>query len=266
MNKKKTHRIRTRNPRGASTRMVAALLGAVLFAAAAFAADEPWKSKPFQQWTEKDIHRVLTGSPWVRSIVVSSGSVPGGFGGSSGLGSSGPETPPANGQLNPNQPPEPEQEEQQAPTSNTQTFYVFWQSSKTMRAAVAQRAVLQSKLTEAEAEKYVNEPQADYLIVVQGQNMRVFQTYDEKFAQESTFLRLKKSKEKVSPSRVEFQKAPDGNTITAVIFHFAKKLPSGSPLILPDEKSIEFTCKLGAFLLDTSFDPQKMKDQSGPDL
>ncbi|HUO35635.1 MAG TPA: hypothetical protein VMU43_11650 [Candidatus Acidoferrum sp.] len=240
---------------------------AVLIAGATFGADEPWKTKPFQQWTEKDIDRILSSSPWVRSIVLPAGDSPGGFGGSTGLeGPPGRGPTGANNPNNPNSPPSLQQGEQQEAQPSTRTFYIFWQSSKTMRAAVAQRAVLQSKMSEADAEKYVDVTLVDYQVVVQGQNMRIFQDYDEKYTQEGSFLKFKKSKEKVSPSKVEFQKAPDGDTITAVIFSFPKKLPSGSPLILPDEKSIEFTCKLGGFTLDTSFDPQKMKNQAGPDL
>lgn len=248
-------------------RLVAMLMAAFLLAAAAFGADEPWKTKPFQQWTEKDIDRILSSSPWVRSIVLPAGNSPGGFGNSPGYeGPPGSGPGGANNANNPNNPPSLQQDEQQGAQPSTRTFYIFWQSSKTMRAAVARRAVLQSKISEAEAEKYVDVPQVDYQIVVQGQNMRIFQDYDEKYTQEGSFLKFRKSKEKVSPSKVEFQRAPDGGAVTAVIFSFPKKLPSGSPLILPDEKSIEFTCRLGGFVLDATFDPRKMKNQAGPDL
>lgn len=262
----KTHRMEIRFSRITWKKLLVALCGIVLFAAAIFAANDPWKSKPYQQWTEKDIERILTASPWVRTVAVRSRNSSPDLEGSAGMG-----MPPDNGQMNPSsrmnpdESPAPEGPQQPVAAASSQNFFVFWQSSKTMRAAVAQRAVLQSKTTEADAEKYVNAPQPDYQIVVQGRDMNVFRTYDEKFAQENSFLRLKKSKEKVSPSRVEFQKSPDG-ALTAVILYFPKKLPSGSPLILPDEKSIEFTCRLGGFLLDTSFDPQKMKNQAGPDL
>jgi hypothetical protein len=143
---------------------------------------------------------------------------------------------------------------------------VFWMSSRTMRAALARRQVLQTKMTEAEAENYLGQLQEDYQIAVQGDDMRIFQKYDERYTQENSTLRMKKSKEKVTPMRVEFQRSEDGHTVAAVVFHFTKRLPNGSPLILPDEKSIEFICKLSGYVLDTAFDPQKMTDQAGPDL
>src|SRR2546426_2053975 len=44
------------------------LLLAVLLPAAAIAADDAWKSKPYQQWDTKDIQKVLTDSPWSRVV------------------------------------------------------------------------------------------------------------------------------------------------------------------------------------------------------
>src|SRR5579862_3311611 len=38
----------------------------LLFAALAWASDPPWKSKPYDQWDEKDIQRVFSDSPWSR--------------------------------------------------------------------------------------------------------------------------------------------------------------------------------------------------------
>ena len=143
---------------------------------------------------------------------------------------------------------------------------VYWMSSKTMRAAMAQREVLHSGKTAAEAQQYVDAPQAEYQIVVQGRDMTPFLRFNEKFYQSNSFLKLKKGGEKVFPTHVEYERTPEEKSIDAVIFSFPKKLPSGQPLILPQEKSIEFNCKVQGSDLKVNFEPQKMTNQSGEDL
>ncbi len=41
----------------------------VLLGATLLWATDPWKKKPYTEWTEKDIERVLNHSPWVRTVV-----------------------------------------------------------------------------------------------------------------------------------------------------------------------------------------------------
>jgi hypothetical protein len=60
---------------------------------------------------------------------------------------------------------------------------------------------LHSGKTQADAEKYANEPQPDYVILVQGGDMRPFLRNDEKFFQANSFLQLKKAGRKVSSER-----------------------------------------------------------------
>ena len=45
-----------------------ALLVAISLPAAEF-----WQSKPFAEWTDKDVQRILAASPWVRQVTVSHG-------------------------------------------------------------------------------------------------------------------------------------------------------------------------------------------------
>jgi len=66
--------------------LLASLAGALPLRAA-----DPW-TKPPNTWTEKDIQRILTDSPWARqvSITLSSGMAPGGGGRRGGRGGGGP--------------------------------------------------------------------------------------------------------------------------------------------------------------------------------
>lgn len=256
-----------------SGKRILALICFLIFVAGALAAaNDPWKSKSYKDWTEKDVEKILTESPWVRSANSSYNGVPSSVDGSAQSDSpsnSGPDGSPDNGgglktggssAQNP-----PQGGSQQGAAQNSPRFLIFWESSRTIREALARRQVLQGKMTETDAEKYLAQPQDDYQLVLQSDNMGVFQKFDERFTQENSILKLKKSKDKLLPTRVEFQKSSDGS-LEAVVFSFSKKLPSGAPLILADEKSIEFTCKLGGVSLDASFDPQKMADQTGPDF
>jgi hypothetical protein len=245
----------------------------LILAAIAWAGDTPWKSKPFQQWDDTDVHRVLFESPWVHIGMVTAtwrtagddvtglpaGSVPpaGNAGGSDTV----PNTQtPGGGMLSG------AEVGSQRGEYPTVQYFVDWVSSKTMRAARARYDMLHSGKTSVDAEKYASDPQPEYTILVQGGDMIPFKRADEKFFQANSFLQLKRAGQKVSPERVEFQHGADGKSVVGALFFFAKKLPTGAALIPPDEKSIEFTCKLGNQTLKATFEPQKMAAQSGPDL
>jgi hypothetical protein len=266
--------------RGIAAKTRVAAVALLILAAIAWAGDTPWKTKPYQQWDDKDIHQILFDSPWARSADVTAswrtpGSaaapnlpstaspVPESGGGGMGRGGGGstgasPATIPA--------PAPPDAGSSLSGQYPTVKYSVDWISSKTMRAALAQRDVLHAGKSPAEAEKYVDQPQSEYAIVIEGTDMSPFLRADEKFFQANSFLQLKKAGFKVSPERVEFRRDTSSDAVLAAIFFFAKKSPGGSDLILPSEKSIEFTCKLGSSRLKVNFEPQKMAAQSGPDF
>jgi hypothetical protein len=62
------------------------LCGLALFGLAfALAASDPWDKKPFQQWSEKDVERILKNSPWAKQVTLILGMPsPGGGGGAGG--------------------------------------------------------------------------------------------------------------------------------------------------------------------------------------
>jgi hypothetical protein len=247
----------------------------VVIAAIAWAADTPWKSKPYQKWTDSDIHRILFDSPWAHAAVVDATWRAPGDAEASSSDFPEPSAPPSGNMgrpaLSPGAMPNGGAPNDAGAGANqsavpTAHYDVDWISSKTMRAALAQRDVLHAGKTAAEAAQYVDEPEPDYVILVQGADMRPFLRADEKYFQANSFLQLKKPDRKVSPEKVEFQRNAAGNAVVAALFFFAKKLPDGGPLILPDEKSIEFTSKVGGSTLKVTFEPQKMTTRSGPDL
>jgi hypothetical protein len=261
---------------------IVGILAIAVAAVICWASGDPWKDKPYSQWDDKDIQRILTNSPWERNVTVAANwepalpsdngpgysgapqpsSTPAPSGGGGG-GMKGGGAPPAGGMSGGAQTGGGMAEMPSIPQA---TFSVFWMSSRTLRAALGRREVLRSGKSESEVDQYVNQPLDSYEIVVQGRDMTPFIKNDETYFLTHSSIEMKKSKAKVSPSRVTFERGSDGKSVTAALFFFRKKSASGENVIAPDEKDVQFTCDLGKTALKTSFDPRKMSDQKGSDL
>lgn len=229
----------------------------LVLAALALASDPPWKGKPYDQWTDKDLEKIFSDSPWSRIGTVTRtwapqtggsgaqpnspmpGARPGGVAAPSGsdAGAAGDEL----------------------------RFNVYWASSRIMRAASARKSVLHGGKQDVDVAKYATEPQEEYQVVVQSEDMSPFARHDEKFFQENSFLDVKKTKQKISPSHVRYER-DDKGLVGAAVFFFPKKTATGEPTVPGDEKNVEFNCKLEGSRLRVSFDPQKMVDNQGPSL
>lgn len=244
---------------------VTVILAAV---AIAWAGGDPWKTKPVDQWTDKDIQEILMTSPWAKASVqvqgawrpdgMSPATTSGGTPGSSSdmshtSGGATPDTPGGSAKAD------------QAAASRA-SYSVFWWSSRTIRAASMRRAVLKGSMTEADAEKTLANAPDDYMVLVQGTNMQIFQHRGEEAFDKTAYLQLKKTKQKVYPSKVSFTKGSDGTSVTGAVFFFPKKGANGEPTIAPDEKEIDFYLQMGDAKLLTYFDPRKMVDSKGEDL
>ena len=105
----------------------------------------------------------------------------------------------------------------------------------------------------------------EYEVRVGGSNMAIFQERGEKAFDDAGWLELKKSKTKLMPSRVAFDRDA-AEKVVSVTFYFPKKDKSGNPTIVSDEKEIDFFLKIGGSRLVTYFDPKKMVDSQGEDL
>lgn len=238
-----------RNVLQGNTRLFLTLL---VFSSLAWAADVPWKGKPYEQWEDKDIQKVFTDSPWARTATITRSWVP--------LGKDQPKGPVAGQQRLPGD----LSRSNDSSAGGELSYHVFWASSRVMRAASARKAVLHGGKQDLDVEKYATAPQEEYQIVLQSEDMAPFVHHDEKFFQDNAFLEPKKSKQKITPSHVEYER--DGQSVTTAIFFFPKKTAAGAPTIAPDEKSVEFNCKLEGQPLRVNFELQKMVDSQGPDL
>ncbi len=244
-------------------------------AALAWASSDPWKDKPFQQWDEKDVQKVLSNSPWSRMIQADagfdgSGSAPssglpqgssagagaaggGGGGGRGGMGGGGSSPSRAGG-------------DDQAGGVPQLTFAIRWYSSRTVREAMLRSAVLAGSLKEDEAEKQLAQPTEDYQVLLSGPQMSAFQSAEEAGVKARTALITKKGKLKIEPSKVDFQRSTDGKTIRAILISFPKRTATGEATIGSDEKGADFSSSPGKVAIKASFDFSKMYDAQGRDL
>jgi hypothetical protein len=236
--------------------------------AIARAGGDPWKTKPFDQWTEKDIQAILQFSPWAKSNVQAQGAWrPGGMtqaSGSPGMAGSSSDTSHVSAGATPDRPTGMEKEESAAAAQAV--YSVFWWSSRTIRAASMRRAVLKGTMTEADAENTLANSPDDYMVLVQGTSMLIFQHRGEQAFEKAAYIQLKKTKEKMYPTKVAFLRGSDGQTVTGAVFYFSKKGATGEPTIAPDEKEIDFYLQMGDAKIVTYFEPRKMVDSKGEDL
>ena len=249
----------------AVTIQITTLALALSFAARA---DEPWKSKSYKEWNDKEVARIFTDSPWTRKVLIPAPWREGSGGGAlsrSGRGrGSGTAAGSDEGQAEGS--PGGDPVGQTSPQMATALYYIRWTSARTFRQAWVREPLTQGKVKEAEVEKFLAQQPEEYEIVVVGTDMVPFMNMKEAVLKQTAYLRPRKSKEKIYPSRVELRRAGEGRRGLSVVFHFPKKTQTGEPVVSAEEKAIEFTCRGDDAILSSNFDLQKMVNHEGLDL
>jgi hypothetical protein len=244
---------------------VVLILAIVALSTSLVAGNDPWKDKPYKQWDAKDIQKIMTDSPWCHSVSVLATWNP-----SLNPSSSTPAAPVtgAGGYDNPNagsgggmtrSPDNP------SGTGSQVLFYVRWASALTVRQSMARNAMLKGT-PEEKADQIVSRQLDLYVISVQGTDMTPFSKMEEAALKQGSYLLMKKTKQKLTPDRVEIHRAPNSQNIVEVSFYFAKKTATGEAVIPSDEKQLEFACDTNLTRLKTSFDLTKMTGPNGADL
>lgn len=242
-------------------RRILLTLSVVLVAALAWAGD-PWKEKSYKEWDEKDVKKIISDSPWSRTVYISGGgsredrSSPGAGGTSSTGGYSAPGS---------NTSASRSTEDQESAPSQI-PFLVRWVSSRTFREALARNAVLQKRAQEADADKFIEQQPEEYIIAIAGEDMRLFSRADDAGLKEKSYLMTKKNKQKWTPLRVEIRRTEDSKRVVSATFYFARKTEGGEPVVSADEKELEFSAQVGSVLIKANFSPQKMVAKAGMDL
>jgi len=239
---------------------------APLFAASLLrAGDKPWNAKPYQSWDAKDVQQIMTDSPWVARTTVQR----------SWLLSQKdtvvqPEQPQISGGVRavPNvmgtiQSNTGATDAQVDESKRQVNVYVYWYSSRLIRAASAREGVLRGVMDQSAVQKSVDAPQSDYEIVLRMDDMSPFIGKDQSFYQQNVFLQMRKGKLKLPPSKVRTERM--GTTSEDIVFSFPKTM-NGTPTIAGDETDVVFSCKVADQTVRVQFKPKKMVDQFGTDL
>lgn len=242
------------------------LIAAGLLAAAAYASDA-WKDKDFQTWDQKDVQKILTDSPWARKFQ-SGGAGPGGMrgGGSPNMqpvGSPGPGGGMADSPGHSENSGGSGQQGQGRGQSRQMDLTVTWNSSRTIREALARKQELAGTPPDVARKELSQEP-TDYAVEVSGANLMAFGRIQQDDLKANSYLMSKTTKEKVAPANVTIQRGSDGKP-AAIIFHFARVTDSGGSTIAKNEKGVEFSTQAGSTQVKVQFDLSKMMDKQGTD-
>ncbi len=241
------------------SRISTILLSLGALAAIAWASN-PWDSKPYQQWSQKDVQQVLEHSPWVQSVSVAAnwktssmlnpgettnGGSPmmvggGPMGGAAGLG--------------------------MQPHEAHVKFQARWISAETVREAMARGEILAGQITQAQATTDLAQKQTDYEILLIGPDMTPFVHLTAAELTNDSYLDIKGAKKKLEPSSVEIHRTPDGNQVLGITFQFPKTAANGEPMIGSNEKEVDFVCRVKDAKLNFRFHPRDMANRDGTDL
>ena len=132
-------------------------------------AGDPWKEKPYKNWTEKDVGKILNESPWAKRVDVEateialtgrdgSKELPGSEAG--GEGDGGAESRGS--------------EEGSDEKKGSVAFMIRWVSARTMREAWVRGEVLQKRVAELDMERALPPAPSDYELLVVGSGTTLF--------------------------------------------------------------------------------------------
>lgn len=237
-----------------------ALIGLLVLAGLVWAGEEPWRTKPYTQWTGEDLNIILNDSPWVKPLRV----VPAW----QGEGASNAEAMPTfNRDFRLGSTGKRVEDKPLIEAFRGVTFWIVWNSAKTVRQGYLRAAVLRGEITEEQMITMLaqQEPE-DYEVAITGQDMTPFSVVDDLELRENAELVASKTNVKLKPSKLRFRRNMEGTDVYEVIFHFPKKLPDGKPFLDSTDQSVDFTCKVGKNILRARFDLSKMVGAKGLDF
>jgi hypothetical protein len=230
-----------------------ALLGlAGLLVAGIALGEDFWIKKEYTQWTEEEVKKVMTNSPWAKDVTVSAppGTIGGagqrgpqnsntdvesGAGGGRGRGGRG-----ARGGGD---------EGGGGPGEVLLTLNMSWRSALPLRKAIVKSRLGGSTEVPAEAQQMLTKEQEEYVVVVSGVPARIArQLQDPTRLNRSTLKAGKKAP--VTPKAIDFQT----RTQTVDVFFI---FPKADPITVED-KEVELDLKLGTMEAKRKFNLKDM--------
>jgi hypothetical protein len=221
----------------------------VLLGASVVWAGDPWKEKPWTEWTEKDVKRILDRSPWASEKRIDSLAEPW------------------------------ERDPGPFPEIRRRRITIRWLSSLTQREAVVRRMQLQGRTLDAEQVKRVLSPLSEYYAVAvfgttaselaslesHSKQSASPLTVKRKYDADLAYLKLQQSKKRISPVTV----VPIGegplHSVAHLLFSFPRQI-DGKRTIGPDEEKVTFVWEVGKRKIKQAFDLRKMVRDGKPDL
>ena len=212
---------------------------AVLFFTVLAWASNPWDSKPYTQWSQKDVLKVLNQSPWVQTKTLRvTWQEPTEKGRGAEKGREG---------------------------ANRQDIVeARWVSSKIIREALVRQDILSGTMTEQQAATVVSQKLPAYEMVLFGQDLSPLGKLSDADAAQAAYIMGKETKVKAVAAQAKVERAPNGQ-VAAVIFAFPKTV-AGKPVIGPGEKQLNFQLSANKLNLKLQFNTQQMTTKGGLDL
>jgi len=228
-------------------RISASIVGIGLIATSSLLAADAWQSKPYMEWSDKDVQKLLTNSPWARMVPFSVSGRGGGSGGprsgrntsstmgevsSAGGGESiggGPGAPNRRGDNSG------DSGLPGSATSQTINLLVVWQSSMPIKQANLRAKYSAEQATSAEAKKFLGQEEPYYVIKVTNPLFAaggIGRPDDAKEAIKTSATLRRKGKDPIYPEKVEIMlnRGPGAD----IYLMFPKKDP-----IVEDDKDVE---------------------------
>ncbi len=202
-------------------------------------------TKPYTDWTDKEVQKIGNSSPWAKEFSVAlagSGGAPGGGSGRRGGGGGG-----GGGQNNPGS----ASADDVGGAGGGLTLYIRWQSALPVKQAVARAKYGAQAASSPDAKQFLETVEPLYVIVVDGLNRGMLGGGDadaiKKTSLEQTALVIK-GKEPIKPT--DFRMVGQGRI--SAVFAFPKTNP-----IDVDDKEVEFQTRVGTLSIREKF---RLKD------
>ena len=204
------------------------------------AAADFWQAKPYTEWNDNDLRKMITNSPWAKSFsppetaVDPGASSPLSEGGGRGRGGNSVVAGPA-------------------PVTNgtAPTIYARWQSALPVKEAFVRLKYGAEAATSPDAKQLLEKAETNYEIVLSGPLKSLLRgdTDSLKLSLMQSSSLTSKGKGPVKPSDVQLALSQDANNI---VLHFPRTTP-----FTADDKDVEFETKFGDLVLKYKF---RLKD------
>jgi hypothetical protein len=217
-----------------------------------------WEAKPFTEWNEQEAMKMLSESPWARTLTVLGGTLAAaqaanritdlptlsttGAGRGTGFGQ------PASGY---------------GSGSDSAPLYISWFSSSRIRQALGRLALIRNRTPESEVKQFVEQPAQDYQIAISGPVLEAFNFLSWADFKSKTFLSSRKDKSKTIP--LKSYMAPKERSDGMAVFFFERQI-NGKPAFGLEDQEVEFVAQGRKIILRATFKLARMMDAGNLDL